>query len=261
VGVAAAATRFDGSSPVVWEFCDGLTSILSRFGLSEAYKELRGGGAVAITSTAVDNEEELRVVHALRLKSFADTDVVAEAAGVSPERAKQVLDGLADAERVKYREGRMTGWMLLPAGRAHGEALLAQQLDDAGRRAQLDAIYRRFLEHNQPFLGLCTDWQVRMIDGAQVSNDHGDAEYDAMIIGRLAEADASMQPICADLGALFQRFEHYAPSFAEALAKVQSGELEWFTKPMIESYHTIWFELHEDLLASLGIDRAKEGHA
>jgi hypothetical protein len=42
---------------------------------------------------------------------------------------------------------------------------------------------------------------------------------------------------------------------------VQSGEIEWFTKPMIESYHTIWFELHEDLLASLGLDRAKEVHA
>ena len=72
----------------------------------------------------------------------------------------------------------MTGWMLMPAGRAHGEVLLAQQLDAAGQRSELDAIYRRFLEHNQPFLSLCTDWQVRMVDGAQVPNDHGDAEYD-----------------------------------------------------------------------------------
>jgi len=210
---------------------------------------------------SVDNENELRVVHALRLKSFADTPVVAEAAGVSEAQAKTTLDGLAAAERVKYREGRMTGWMLLPAGRAHGEALLAAQLDEAGKRAELDAIYRRFLEHNQPFLSLCTDWQVRMIDGEQVSNDHGDADYDEMIIGRLAEADANMQPICADLASLFDRFASYSPNFADALAKVQAGEIEWFTKPMIESYHTVWFELHEDLLASLGIDRAKEGHA
>ena len=217
---------------------------------------------MAITSIAVDNDDELRVVHALRLKSFADTNVVAAAAGVSQDRAKQVLDGLAEAERVKFRENpRMTGWMLMPAGRAHGETLLAQQLDEAGKRAELDAIYRRFLEHNQPFLSLCTDWQVRMIDGEQVSNDHGDAEYDAMIVGRLADADANIQPICRDLGAVFERFGHYSPSFANALAQVQSGEIEWFTKPMIESYHTIWFELHEDLLASLGIDRAKEGHA
>lgn len=208
----------------------------------------------------MDNLDELRVVHALRLKSFADTEVVAEAAGVAEDRAKAVLNGLALADRVKYREGRMTGWMLLPDGRAHGEALLAQQLDADGKRADLDAIYRRFLEHNQPFLGLCTDWQVRMVDGEQVPNDHGDVEYDTMIIGRLAEVDATMQPICADLAALFSRFAHYGPRFAEALAKVQAGEIEWFTKPMIESYHTVWFELHEDLLASLGIDRSSEGH-
>lgn len=209
----------------------------------------------------MENENELRVVHALRLKSFADTDVVAEAAGLALDEAKAVLDGLAAAERVRYREGRMTGWMLMPDGRAHGEALLAAQLDGAGKRAELDAVYRRFLEHNQPFLSLCTDWQVRMIDGEQVSNDHTDADYDTMIIDRLADADANIQPICADLAALFDRFGHYSPNFAEALAKVQAGEIEWFTKPMIESYHTVWFELHEDLLASLGIDRAKEGHA
>lgn len=216
---------------------------------------------VAVASTAVDNEDELRVVHALRLKSFADTDVVAEATALDEERAKQVLDGLAKAERVKYREGRMTGWMLMPAGRIHGETLLAGQLDAAGKRAELEAIYRRFLEHNQPFLSLCTDWQVRVISGEQVPNDHGDADYDTMIIGRLADADAHMQPICADLTALFDRFAHYGPNFADALAKLQSGDITWFTKPMIESYHTVWFELHEDLLASLGIDRAKESHA
>jgi hypothetical protein len=209
----------------------------------------------------VDAGDELRVVHALRLKSFADTDVVAEASGVTPGRAKQVLDGLAAEERVKYREGRMTGWMLMPGGRAYGEVLLAQQLDAAGKRSALEVIYRRFLEHNRPFLSLCTDWQVRMIDDVQVPNDHGDAEYDTTVIDRLADTNKVMQHICADLGALFDRFGDYGPNFAEALAKVQSGEIEWFTKPMIESYHTIWFELHEDLLASLGLDRAKEVHA
>ena len=27
---------------------------------------------------------------------------------------------------------------------------------------------------------------------------------------------------------------------------------------MIDSYHTVWFELHEDLLATLGLERAAE---
>ncbi len=30
---------------------------------------------------------------------------------------------------------------------------------------------------------------------------------------------------------------------------------------MIDSYHTVWFELHENLLATLGIERAREGES
>ena len=29
---------------------------------------------------------------------------------------------------------------------------------------------------------------------------------------------------------------------------MRAGDSDWFTKPMIASYHTVWFELHEDLL-------------
>jgi hypothetical protein len=42
------------------------------------------------------------------------------------------------------------------------------------------------------------------------------------------------------------------------MQKLLSGELDWLTKPIMPSYHTVWFELHEDLLATLGIDRASE---
>lgn len=207
-----------------------------------------------------ESSQELRVVHALRLKGFADTEVIAEAAGAPTAEAKAVLDTLAGSEQVKYREGRMTGWMLTPGGRAHGEALLAAELDAHGIRTQVDAIYRRFLELNQGFLGLCTDWQVQTVDGEQTPNDHTDAAYDAAVIGRLADTNDAIQPICTDLGVLLDRFGGYSSGFANSLAKVQAGEQEWFTKPIIESYHTVWFELHEDLLATLGIERQSESH-
>jgi len=222
---------------------------------------MKPAGAAPIASDAVENLTELRVVHALRLKSFADADVIAQSAGIDVARVQSTLDGLAEVERVKYRDGRVAGWMLTPCGRSHGEALLAAQLDGASKRSELDALYRRFLEHNQPFLNLCTDWQVRMIGGVQTVNDHCDTDYDAAIIARLVDIHTEMQPICVELGALFERFAHYAPSFASAVANVQLGGTDWFTKLMIDSYHTVWFELHEDLLASLGIDRVKEGHA
>ena len=39
---------------------------------------------------------------------------------------------------------------------------------------------------------------------------------------------------------------------------VRCGEGDWFDKPLTDSYHTVWFELHEDLLATLGLERATE---
>ena len=68
-----------------------------------------------------------------------------------------------------------------------------------------------------------------------------------------------MQPICAELAATLERFGSYGPRLAEARARVEGGDVDWFTKPMIDSYHTVWFELHEDLLATLGIERSTEG--
>jgi hypothetical protein len=60
------------------------------------------------------------------------------------------------------------------------------------------------------------------------------------------------------LAELLDRFGDYGGRFATALSRVQGGDLDWFTRPMIESYHTVWFELHENLLATLGIQRAME---
>ena len=40
--------------------------------------------------------------------------------------------------------------------------------------------------------------------------------------------------------------------------EVRRGHGEWFDKPLIDSYHTVWFELHEDLLATLGLERSTE---
>ncbi len=90
-------------------------------------------------------------------------------------------------------------------------------------------------------------------------NDHADPSYDDDVVDRLGGVDAKVQPVCGDLGDVLTRFAGYGPRFSEALGRVRAGERDWFAKPMIDSYHTVWFELHEDLLATLGIERSKEG--
>ena len=40
-----------------------------------------------------------------------------------------------------------------------------------------------------------------------------------------------------------------------ALDNVRAGETVWLTRPLIDSYHTVWFELHEELILAVGLTR------
>jgi hypothetical protein len=201
------------------------------------------------------SDPTLLVLVGLRLKNLVEAEVVAEAMDVALDEVLRVLADAETAGLVRHREGRLSGWMLTTAGRAEGERVLAAELDEHGLRGAVEAAYRRFLADNQGFLTLCTDWQQTE---PGVLNDHSDPAYDAAVIARLAEADAGVQPVCAELAGVLARFDGYGERFTAALDRVRAGEHEWFLKPLIDSYHTVWFELHEHLLATLGIDRAKE---
>ena len=207
---------------------------------------------------AVNSDPDLRVAHALRVRGLTDTPELAQAVGLAPAVVDVRMADLVESGHARRRDGNMAGWVLTPEGRAHGEALIAEELDAAGEREAVADLYQRFLGVNQGFLSLCTDWQLSDVE-EQVLNDHGDAAYDAAVIARLADADRVVQSICRELAERLARFDGYGRRFSDALGRVQAGEVEWFTRPMIDSYHEVWFKLHEDLLATLGIERASEG--
>ncbi|MGB5756426.1 MAG: hypothetical protein WBM50_05885 [Acidimicrobiales bacterium] len=205
----------------------------------------------------VSSPLDLRVLHGLRLKGLVDTPFLAELVEADIGDVESLLELAAADGFVKHRTGGRSGWSLTDEGRKEQERLLAVQLDEAERRADVQSAYRRFLALNGRLLQICTDWQV--IDGAKGTlNTHDDPAYDAGIVAQLIDIDRAVQPICAELGGWIDRFDHYGRRFSTALAGVVAGEIDWFTKPTIDSYHTVWFELHEDLLVTLGIDRASE---
>ncbi len=211
---------------------------------------------------ATEAVPRLLVLHALKLKGFADDPVVADRLGLGPDEARAALEKLAADGLVVRREGRLSGWSLTPDGRSAHCSLVRDEVEAAACRAPLDAAYRGFLELNADMLCLCTDWQLRNDRGdEQVPNDHSDPAYDAGVIARLGTIDDTVQPLCRDLESCLPRFVGYAERLGAARRRVETGEQEWFTKPLIDSYHTVWFELHEDLLVTLGIDRANETSA
>ena len=57
------------------------------------------------------------------------------------------------------------------------------------------------------------------------------------------------------IAALEPRLGLYKDRLDEAYDKALAGEHEWVSGARIDSYHTVWFELHEDLLRMLGRER------
>ena len=200
----------------------------------------------------------LLALHALKLKGFADVGPLGLAAGLGPEVLSSLLRELNAEGLVARREGRLAGWTLTPAGRAEHERLVSLDVADSGRRGEIDDCYRRFLPVNGEVLEACTAWQLKAAGGVRVVNDHADEEYDQEVIARLQAQHAAALPICADLGDALLRFQPYGARLQKAFDRVVAGDADWFTRPVIDSYHTVWFELHEDLLSSLGIERARE---
>ena len=201
---------------------------------------------------------ELLVLHTVRLTSVVEARVVAGRLDADDVVVEAVLDELRVQRFVQYRTGTLPGWALTAEGRARGEALLADELDRLGRRAAMEQAYDAFLELNQPVLQVCSDWQVVSSVEGLVLNDHGDPDYDRAVLDRLARLHDSASGALESAAAALDRFGHYRPRLANAVQRATAGEVDWVTKPMIDSFHTVWFELHEDLLATLGRQRADE---
>jgi hypothetical protein len=141
-------------------------------------------------------------------------------------------------------------------------ALLAEEREGIDPAA-MTAAYDDFRAVNADFKRLVTDWQLKGGPGG-VPNAHDDADYDAAVLARLDDVHARTMPIIEAAAAQLPRLGAYATKLAVALDKVKDGETAWLTRPLIDSYHTVWFELHEELIVAVGLTReeaARSGDA
>jgi hypothetical protein len=197
---------------------------------------------------------DLLVLHALRCIGFSGPARVAAATGLSESDAESELIDLAVAGLVTHTSGEFGGWGLTEAGRTVDAARIAEELDASGTRPAVTKAYDDFLPLNQDLLYLCTAWQMRSVDGVVSPNDHADEAYDGRVLDRFDEFDRRADSVCADLTAALLRFERYQIRLTDALTRARKGSLD-YVADNLDSYHTVWFQLHEDLLATLGIPR------
>jgi len=208
---------------------------------------------------SVASSPRLLALHGLRLHGRAEPDQVAGYMGAGVDDIAAELQLLEVEGLVDHRTGRFPGFGLTPAGRAEGERLLAEELDEHGLRRHVEAAYEEFLAYNRQMLTICTMWQLRTVNGATVANDHTDEFHDRSVVEALHSLDQHVRPVLFALCDGLDRFAGHETRLRYALDRVLAGEHDWLTKPMFPSYHSCWFELHEDLLATLGRERTTEG--
>ncbi len=199
----------------------------------------------------------LDIAMALRLKGMASPEGIAEATGVDVGEVTAALASMVEAEHASESP---RGHRLTPEGKAWLDGLLDEERAGVDATA-MDRVYERFCDHNADFKQLVTDWQIKMVDGEQQMNDHTDAAYDAAIIDRLGTLDEAVTPVFTDAAALAPRLGRYLDRFAEALAAVRGGDQSMLAAPLKDSYHTVWFEMHEELILLSGRNRADEAAA
>jgi hypothetical protein len=198
---------------------------------------------------------ELTILQAVRLKGRVRLADLAATLGDDADDLAATVDRLT-------RSGLLVDGKALrlsPDGRVRLSELLAterQQIDTAA----LAAAYADFRAVNAEFKALVTDWQVK--NGQP--NTHDDADYDAAVMARLDHVHHRVVPIVATAAAQLPRLGHYSAKLQTALDNVHAGETLWLSRPLIDSYHTVWFELHEELILAAGLTReaeAKSGDA
>lgn len=207
-----------------------------------------------MTPPPAANGDDSFVLHTLRCLGFTDPGRVAEVTELPVAEVESVLIDLAVEGLVTRTPGAFGGWGLTDAGKAADAVRIGAELDAAGARKAVTAAFDDFLVLNPELLDLCTAWQLRPCDGVLTQNDHTDPAHDSRVLDRFADFHRRAEGVCADLAAALPRFQRYQVRLARALTRARSGATRYVTDDM-ESYHTIWFQLHEDLLATLGLTR------
>ena len=192
------------------------------------------------------------VLHGLAIKKHANAAAVAAAVGLAEAEVQEALDEAVTKGRA-MRAGE--AYTLTPVARvaldgAYSKLYAAQRADEGFVSA-----CERFEAINRELKALMTAWQTIEIDGESVANDHSNKDYDNRLIDRLGSLHERAGTNLRELAAGLPRLAIYAQKLEAALEKAEDGAIEWVSGARIESYHTVWFELHEDLLRILGRTR------
>ena len=173
---------------------------------------------------------------------------------IDREKIREVLNDLMRKGFVRRGDDQ---WQIEHAGREEMKRLRREVLESSGRREEVLSYCKEFEELNTWFKDLVTRWQVKNEGGMLVPNDHSDPEYDLAIIRELGELHRKTVDVLEKLSKLLPILKTYITRLNRALNLVMRGKIEYLSGVDVQSYHNIWFELHEGLLRLSGLKRVE----
>lgn len=194
------------------------------------------------------NERDL-AFHGLAIKRHSTPAEVAGLTGQPVARVAAVLSEAVAAGRAIEAKGAMA---LTPLARLALEGRYSLHFAELRADPAFVAACESFERINRTLKQVITDWQTLDVAGARVANDHRDRAHDEAVIDRLGAVHEQIEPVLKGLARGLPRLAIYSKKLLEALEAAEDGEHEWVSDVRRESYHTVWFELHEDLLRIMG---------
>lgn len=195
---------------------------------------------------------EFAILQAARLKGRLSPQLAADSCGIDTETAQAELAALRE---VGYLKGE-PNVRLTPEGRERLAALVHAEHTDIDLQA-LTALYEEFDHHNTALKQIVHDWQIKN----DAPNDHTDGSYDRAVIDRLSGLDSEFRPLVTRIAQVAPRLATYQRRFDNAIEQILAGDTGYLARPITDSYHTVWFEFHEELIGLLGRTREEEAAA
>ena len=189
------------------------------------------------------------VFHGLAIKRAATTEAVAHLSGHPAAIVAAALDAAVATGRAVQTPA---GYSLTPLAKVALEARYGLHYAHLRADVTFMTAYERFERINIDLKQIITDWQTVPVRGERVVNDHADADYDARVIDRLGDLHDQAEPVLTALAQAESRIGRYLTALTRALEQAEDGDTAWVSDVRRESYHTVWFELHEDLLRIAG---------
>jgi hypothetical protein len=192
------------------------------------------------------------VLFALAVGGDAGPARIASTSGLPEPSVREVLGALRGAGRVAPA-ARPGEWSLTAAGRVAAAAAIERERADLG--ADVSSRHPRLAALDAALKEAITRWQIRNVGGVDVPNDHRDPGHDAAVVEDLGELARAAVVWLAPLAERRARYRRYGERIEAAVARVRAGEAGWIAGLGVDSLHSIWWQLHSDLLAVLGRPR------